>query len=191
MPLDGFNRALAAGIAALLAVGGALVALTAAGVVEPSTLAPSGWPRDRLAYFADLGGLGAYVASFLAGAVAAGGTALFAAELAPIVRQPYIRTGHGTNREFAVREAAVERMVTYAGEQVEGVAVVEDARVRRDNVGLAVSCKIVLDPYASAGPLAPLLEARICNAVYTMTGLPVSGVHLRIRHGESETLLTS
>jgi len=191
MPLDGFNRALAAGIAALLAVGGALVTLSAAGVVEPSTFAPSGWPRDRLAYFADLTGLEAYVASFLAVAVAAGATALLVAELAPIVRQPYIRTGHGTNREFAVREAAVERMVTYAGEQVEGVAVVEDARVKRDNVGLAVSCKIVLDPYASAGPLAPLLEARICNAVYTMTGLPVSGVHLRIRHGEGETLLTS
>lgn len=191
MPLDGFNRALAAGIAALLAIGGALVALAAAGVVEPATLAPAGWLRDRLVYFADLSGLGAYAASLLASVVAAGGTTLFAAEVAPIVRQPYIRTGHGTNREFAVREAAVERMVTYAGEQVEGVAAVEDSHVKRNDVGLAVSCKIVLDPYASAGPLAPLLEARICNAVYTMTGLPVSRVQLRIRHAEGETLLTS
>jgi len=102
-----------------------------------------------------------------------------------------VAAGVGTNREFAVREAAVERMVTYAGEQIEGVAAVEDARVSRDNAGLRVSCKVVLDPFAAAGPLAPFLEARICNAVYTMTGLPVSRVHLRICHAEGETLIAS
>ena len=89
-----------------------------------------------------------------------------------------------------MRESAVERMVTYAGEQVEGVEAVEDAHVTRDDVGLKVSCKVVLEPFAAAGPLAPLLEARICNAVYTMTGLPVTRVQLRIRHAEGETLLS-
>lgn len=189
MRLDGFNRALAVVFAALFGVAGAVAAIVAADLVAPTALVPAGWFRERLGDLADLSGAGAVVATVAAGAVAAAGSALVAAELAPIVRQPYVRTGVGGNREFAVREAAVERMVTYAGEQVEGVTAVEDARVSRDSVGLRVSCRVVLDPYAAAGPLAPFLEARICNAVYTMTGLPVSRVHLRVRHAEGETLI--
>jgi hypothetical protein len=189
MPLDGFNRALAITIAGCAAVGGLLAALSTADVADPAKLAPSGWPRDALTYLADLSGIDAYVITFLAGLVTAGGALLLAAELAPVVRQPYVRAGTGTNREFAVRESAVERMVVYAGEQVEGVAAVEEAHVTRDDVGLRVSCKVILEPFAAAGTLAPYLEARICNGVYTMTGLPVSRVRLRISHAEGETLL--
>lgn len=187
MPLDGFNRTLAVAFAALLGIGGAVAALAAADVIAP-TVAPAGWTRERLEGFADLSGLGAYVATFVSACIGAAGAVLLAAEVAPILRQPYIRSGDGSHREFAVRESAVERMVTYAGEQVEGVTAVQDAHVTKDRVGLSVSCKVVLDPYAAAGPLAPLLEGRICNAVYTMTGLPVNGVQLRIRHAEGDTL---
>jgi hypothetical protein len=189
MPMDGFNRALVATVAGLLATGGAVAALVAAEVIAPATLSPSGWPRDRLTDLADLSGASAAAATLAAGIIAATGAALLVAELRPVVRQPYIRTGDGTEREFAVREAAVERMVTYAGEQVEGVEAVEDAHVSKDDVGLRVSSRVVLEPFAAAGPLAPLLEARICNAVYTMTGLPVTRIRLRIRHAEGETLL--
>jgi hypothetical protein len=189
MQLDGFNRALAVAIAAILAVGGVVVVLVAADVVAPGSLAPAGWFRERLTDLGNLSGLSAMAAVFAAGIVAAAGAVLAAAELDPVLRQPYIKIGNGTDREFAVREAAVERMVTYAGEEVEGVETVEEAHVSRHDVGLGVSCKVVLEPYAAAGPLAPLLEARICNAVYTMTGLPVTRVQLRIRHSEGETLL--
>jgi hypothetical protein len=190
MPLDGFNRALAVTIGTVVAVGGTAAALVAADLVAPGTVAPDGWPRERMTDLADLSGTGAVVATLAAGAVAAAGAALLVAELTPIVRRPYISTGDGSYREFAVRESAVERMVTYAGKQVEGVEAVEGAHVTRDDVGLRISSKVVLEPFAAAGPLAPLLEARICNAVYTMTGLPVTRVQLRIRHAEGETLLS-
>jgi hypothetical protein len=107
------------------------------------------------------------------------------------VRQPYMKAGNGTDREFAVQERAVEQMVRYAGEQVEYVVAVEDAHVSRDEHGLEVACKVILQPYAAAGPLAPVLEARIRNAVYTMTGLSVGRVRLRIRHAEEKRVLSA
>ena len=126
---------------------------------------------------------------FGAGAIA--GLVLLWAEVAPLIRRPYMRGEHGTDREFAVRERAVEEMVRFAGEQIEYVVAVEDATVARDDQGLEVACKVVLEPYASAAPLAAIVEARIRNAVYTMTGLSVGHVHMRVRHAEGGPLVRS
>ena len=183
--MEQLNRRLAVIVGMVTACGGTALALVAADVVSPALLAPEGWVRDGLQDLAWLGGLSEVVATLLVGALGVGGYALLGAELAPVVRSPYMRGEHGTNREFAVQERAVEEMVRFAGEEVEYVVAVEGASVTKDEQGLEVACKIVLEPYASAGPLAAIIEARIRNAVYTMTGLSVGHVHLRVRHAET------
>jgi hypothetical protein len=167
----------------LLIVGGTLGALVAAGAIEPSTIAPSGWLRQPLLELSWLDGASEAAAIMGILTVAVAGVALLTAELSPL-RVRYMAAGNGTYREFAVREGAVERMVRYAAAEVEGVRVIERASVRRREHGLEIRCTAILEPEALAGPLAPLLEARLCNAVYSMTGLPVEEVRLRLRHAE-------
>lgn len=184
MPLDGFNRALAVVVAAVIAASGGLGALVTSDIIGSSTIAPPGFVREQLEELARTNGGREVAATADLGTLAAAGMALLAAELRPVLRRPYVRTGNGTDREFAVRERAVEQMVRYASELVEEVVAVEEARVAKDERGLEVACKVTLQPYAAAGPLAPILEARIRNAVYTMTGLSVGRVRLRLQHQE-------
>jgi hypothetical protein len=165
---------------------GSAIALVAAGALAPSTVAPDGWFRQGFQEITWLAPANRVIVAAAGCAAAIAGVALVAAELLPVVRHRYIAAGNGTNREFAVREGAVERMVRYAGAEVEGVRTIEHAQVRCGDRGLEIACTAVIEPDALAGPLAPLLEARLFNAVYTMTGLPVGEMRLRMRHAEPE-----
>jgi hypothetical protein len=185
--LDGFNRALAIVVAGTLAAGGTIAGMVAAGVLGPS-ISPGAWLRDQLQELAWLNGTSEIAAVALSGVAAICGLILLAAELGPIVRRPYLKAGNGTDREFAVQERAVEQMVRFAGEQLDEVLAVQNPRIGRDDYGLEVACEVILYADALAGPVAPLLEARIRNAVYTMTGLSVGRVKLRLRHAEPEQL---
>ncbi|HEV8574143.1 MAG TPA: hypothetical protein VGR43_05480 [Dehalococcoidia bacterium] len=182
--MDGFNRALAVTVAVLMVAVGASVAAVTAGALAPATVAPAGLFRDGLQDVSGLTGADRLAVAAGGAAFAAAGLVLVAAEIIPLLRQRYIAAGNGTRREFAVREEAVERMVRYAAAQVEGVQSIEQAKVRRGERGLEIACSAVLEPDAEAGPLAPFLEGRLFNAVYTMTGLPVVEVSLRMRHAE-------
>lgn len=182
MPLHTFNRALAVAFGAALLITGTLGALVAAGGVGPASIAPAGWFREPLLELSRREGASEIAALATVSVVAMAGLALMIVELLPQIRHRYMTAGNGTRREFAVREEAVERMVRYAGTEVEGVRRIEYAHVRRSNRGLEIKCSAVLEPEALAGPLGPLLEARLCNAVYAMTGLPVGEVRLRMMH---------
>ena len=186
MPLDTFNRTLAVGMAVAVAISGGVGLAVATALVEPASVAPDGWFRQPLLELSWLDGLSAWLASALLGATTIGAIYLLLAEILPYLRRRYIPAGNGTNREFAVREGAVERMVRYAAAEVDGVYAVEQAHVRRGEHGLEITCTATLEPDALAGRLAPLLEARLCNAVYSMTGLPVGQVKLRIQHAAEE-----
>jgi hypothetical protein len=185
--LDAFNRALVTVFAGTFAAGGIIAGLVTAGVLSPS-IAPAGWTRAQLQELAWLNGTSGVGATVLCGIAGLCGLLLLMVELGPIVRRPYMKAGNGTDREFAVRERAVEQMVRFSGEQLEEVLAVQNPRIGRDDYGLEVACEVILYPDALAGPVAPLLEARIRNAVYTMTGLSVGRVKLRMRHAEPEAL---
>jgi hypothetical protein len=185
--LDAFNRVVVTLFAGTLAAGGMISGLVAAGVLAPS-IAPAGWMRTQLQELSWLNEASEIGATVVCGIAGLCGLLLLAAELGPIVRRPYMKAGNGTDREFAVRERAVEQMVRFAGEQLDEVIAVQNPRIGRDDYGLEVGCEVILYPDALAGPVAPLLEARIRNAVYTMTGLSVGRVKLRMRHAEPEAL---
>jgi hypothetical protein len=187
--MEQFNRTLGIIVGALIACGGTILALVAADVISPASVAPAGWFRDGLRELAALAGAAEVLATGISGALACGGFVLVGAEVAPVVGRPYMRGEPGTDREFAVQGRAVAEMVRFAGEQIEYVVAVEDASVAKDAQGLEVACKVVLEPYASAAPLAAIIEARIRNAVYTMTGLSVGHVHLRVRHTKGGPLV--
>jgi hypothetical protein len=177
---------LAIGVGCILVIAGAALALVASGVAEPSSLAPEGWFRQGFQEIAWLAPLNRALATASGLFALVAGICLIAGEIRPLVRRQYISAGQGTRREFAVQGGAVERMVRYAGSEVEGVRTIEYAQVRPSSRGLQIACSALIEPDAQAGPLAPLLEARLFNAVYSMTGLPVGEITLRMRHAEAE-----
>jgi uncharacterized alkaline shock family protein YloU len=183
--MNAFNRFLLAIIGAVAVVAGVWVLLVAVGLFSPGTLAPEGWFREQLQAIDDQTGGDRAVAIGAALAAAVAGLVLIALETSALWRVERFYTNDSRGKEFAIRQESVERLIDYAGRDVEGVRQVRPS-LKRKNDGLYIHCHATLEPETPVSQVAPDLESRVRNAVESMTGLRVAQVNVTVDYAKPE-----